>query len=241
MLRSFPYSDGRLIADMLCRECGRMSFGVSVGRGGARPSRSGQRRQLLQPLTLLELECDLRPTVGLQRVRELRLAYAYSRLPFDESRLAQALFAAEFLLHATRGERQDETLFDYVSASLRWLDQAPVGSATANWHLVFMMRLSRMLGFFPNLSCRPDERWFDLRDGCFCAAPPPHHDYLSPQEADRVVLLMRMDYATMHLFRMTRAERNRCVEILLAYYRLHLPAFPELRSLAVLRELSAHN
>ena len=240
VLRSFAYTDGRLISEMLCRDGGRMSFGVSVGRGGGRPSRGGQRRQLLQPLTLLELECDVRPSAGLQRVREMRLAHAYVRMPFDEGRLAQALFAAEFLLHATRGEQQGGALFDYVSASLLWLDQAPAGSATANWHLVFMMRLSRLLGFYPNLSRDDGERWFDLRGSCFCSAPPPHHDYLAPQEADRIGLLMRMDYATMHLFHMTRAERNRCVEILLAYYRLHLPQFPELQSLDVLRQLSGH-
>ena len=48
---------------------------------------------------------------------------------------------------------------------------------------------------------------------------------------------MRMDYATMHLFRMGRADRNRILEIIIHYYRLHIPQFPELRSLPVLQEL----
>jgi DNA repair protein RecO (recombination protein O) len=46
-----------------------------------------------------------------------------------------------------------------------------------------------------------------------------------------------MDYATMHLFRLGRADRNRILEILILYYRLHIPQFPELRSLPVLQEL----
>jgi DNA repair protein RecO (recombination protein O) len=58
-----------------------------------------------------------------------------------------------------------------------------------------------------------------------------------PQEASRIHLLMRMDYATMHLFRLSRADRNRILEILIQYYRLHIPQFPELRSLPVLQEL----
>jgi DNA repair protein RecO (recombination protein O) len=41
----------------------------------------------------------------------------------------------------------------------------------------------------------------------------------------------------MHLFKMTREERNRCVSIILYYYRLHIPNFPELRSLSVLQSL----
>jgi DNA repair protein RecO (recombination protein O) len=41
----------------------------------------------------------------------------------------------------------------------------------------------------------------------------------------------------MHVFRLSRADRNRTLEIIEHYYRLHLPQFPELRSLPVLREL----
>ena len=97
------------------------------------------------------------------------------------------------------------------------------------------MRLSRFLGFWPNLEDAGD--YFDLRAATFCAAPPLHRDFLMPQEAGRIRLLMRMDYPTMHLFRLSRQERSRILELLLLYYRLHLPAFPELRSLSVLREL----
>ena len=46
-----------------------------------------------------------------------------------------------------------------------------------------------------------------------------------------------MNYDTMHLFSMNRMERNRCLDIISQYYRLHLPDFPELKSLPVLQEL----
>lgn len=48
---------------------------------------------------------------------------------------------------------------------------------------------------------------------------------------------MRMNYETMHLFAMSRVERNRCLLIIIDYYRLHLPEFPPLKSLDVLKEL----
>ena len=41
----------------------------------------------------------------------------------------------------------------------------------------------------------------------------------------------------MHLFRFTREQRTRLLEILNDYYRLHIPHFPELRSMAILREV----
>ena len=101
------------------------------------------------------------------------------------------------------------------------------------------MRLTRLLGFRPNLGGYSPGCCFDLRSGCFCAAAPLHGDFLAPAEAARVGLVMRMDYATMHLFRLSHQERNRMVEVLLKYYRIHLPGFPQLRSLDVLRELFA--
>ena len=48
---------------------------------------------------------------------------------------------------------------------------------------------------------------------------------------------MRMNYDTMHLFTMSRAERIRCLTIINDYYRLHLPDFPVLKSLEILKEL----
>ena len=55
----------------------------------------------------------------------------------------------------------------------------------------------------------------------------------------RLVSLFRLEYKTMHLYTMSRMERNRCVEVILEYYKLHLPGFPEMKSFAVLQELFA--
>ena len=43
----------------------------------------------------------------------------------------------------------------------------------------------------------------------------------------------------MHLYSMSRLQRNHCVEVIVDYYRLHIPNFPELKSLPVLKTLFA--
>jgi DNA repair protein RecO (recombination protein O) len=73
----------------------------------------------------------------------------------------------------------------------------------------------------------------------FLSQPPVHRDFLQPQEAEKVQLMMRMDYSTMHLFQMSHNERNRLLEVALVYYRLHLPDFPEMKSIGILQELYA--
>lgn len=229
VLHSLKYGEQRVIVDIFTREQGRLSFIVPVPRS----ERSKIKKQYLQPLTLLQLECDVRPQQQLQKLRDASLLQPLPSLLSDPKKLTICLFVSEFLYHALKGEQQNTPLFDYVRSSIEWLDGCQ--DNFANFHLVFLMRTARFLGFFPNLE--EEGEYFDLRGATFCSAPPLHHDFLLPQEAGRIRLLMRMDYPTMHLFRLSRLERGRILEILLLYYRLHLPAFPELRSVAVLQEL----
>ena len=231
VLHSLKYGETRLIVDMFTRSQGRQSFIVSIPK-----SVKGKiKKQLFQPLTLLEIESDLRPKLQLQKLSDVRLASPFSSIPFDPNKLSISLFIAEFLYYALRSEQHNEPLFDYIVNSIQWLDAQT--DRFANFHLVFLMRLSRFLGFYPNLDHYQTGDYFDLRESIFLSTPPVHRDFLHPQEAEKIQLMMRMDFPTMHLFRMSHQERNRLLEVSLIYSRLHLPDFPELKSVSVLQEL----
>lgn len=231
VLHALKYGETRLIVDMFTRSHGRLSFIVSLPK-----SPKGKiKKQFFQPLTMLEIETDVRPRLQLQKLSDVRLLYPFSTIPFEPEKLAISLFLAEFLYYAVRGEQQNVPLFDYVTGSIQWLDGQE--GRFANFHLVFLMRLSRFLGFYPNLDGYTTGDYFDLRESIFSAQPPVHRDFLQPAEAEIVQLMMRMDYATMHLYRLSHHDRNRLLEVALTYYRLHLPDFPELKSLTVLQEL----
>ena len=249
VLHAFKYGESRLIVDMFTREAGRLSFAVPIPK----TQKGKMKKQYFQPMTLLEVECDVRQRVQLQKLKDVRLLTPYTSISFAPDKLAITLFVAEFLYHALRSEQQNAPLFAYVSDSMQWLDMATTGYA--NFHLTFLMHMSRFLGFYPNLdsltSLTPDPSpkregrlrsegnhlFFDLREARFCNTAPLHRDFLQPDEARMIQLLMRMDFPTMHLFRLNREERNRIVDVLLQYYRLHIPQFPELKSLSVLKEL----
>lgn len=193
------------------------------------------KKQFFQPLTFLEIEVDVHPNVQLQKLSDVRLAMPFFSIPFHPHKLAISLFMAEFLYYALRSEQRNELLYDYLESSILWLDGQE--GRFANFHLVFLMRLSRFLGFYPNLEHYQTGDYFDLRDSVFLPLPPIHRDFLYPEEAEKVQLMMRMDYPTMHLFQMSHQERNRLLEVVLIYYRLHLPDFPEMKSVEVLQEL----
>lgn len=232
VLHALKYKDTSFIVDIYTELSGRMSFLVPVPR----TRKAAVKPSLFQPLALVEIEADIRPNSTLQRIKEAKLFQPFTTLPFHPVKSSIALFLAEFLYRAVREESENAPLFGYLLHSILWLDTCERG--VANFHLVFLMRLSRFLGLYPNLDNYVSGSYFDLLNAAFTPLRPLHHShYLAPEEAARLSTLMRMNYDTMHLFRMTRVERTRCLALLDEYYRLHLPTFPELRSLEVLKEL----
>lgn len=234
VLNSLKYGESQIIVDMYTESHGRLSFMQRIPR----TSRSGLKKQLFQPLNILAVEFDYRQSQKLQRVKEAAIACPFVSLPFDASKLSIALFVAEFTGYCTRAEQSNPALYMFVENSVRWLDACVCGFA--NFHIIYMLHLTRFIGFYPNLDGAAEDHgnlYFDMRAGCFVAHVPVHSDFLRPDEAGKIRLLMRLNYTTMRLLSLSRGERSRIVDVILKYYRLHQPGFPEMKSLPVLQQL----
>lgn len=247
VLRTVKYGDTSLIVDLFTESRGRQSFMTSTMRA----KRSVRSVSFWQPLSMVEFSAELLPNGGkLPRPSDVRTYYNYMDLPFSPVKSTLALFLSEFLSAALREEKENAPLFRYIESSLQWLDLAEAPASVANFHLAFLMHLSRFIGIYPNLDLNPNsslplggvggssnpQLYFDLLAGSYCDRQPPHAHFLRRQEAQALPVLFRMDYPTMHLFRLSRQERMRILQVLNEYYRLHVPNFPELKSLEVLQE-----
>ena len=232
VLHTLKYNDTSIIVDIYTELSGRASFLVAVPRS----RKAAVKSVLFQPLSFIEFEADYRPNARSEEVKEAKSFYPFSSIPYDPYKSAMALFLSEFLYRAIREEAENRPLFAYLQHSIIWLDECREGFS--NFHLVFLMRLSRFLGLYPNLEDYHAGDYFDLLNACFTSTRPQlHSSYINPEDAGRLRQLMRMNYETMHLFGMSRAERTRCLTTINDYYSLHLPDFPVLKSLEVLKEL----
>lgn len=232
VLNSLKYGDSQIIVDLFTESHGRLSFMQRIPRS----ARAKVKKQFFQPLTLLDIEFDYRPTQKLQRISDARIDCPFMSIPFDAMKLSIALFIAEFTSYSTKSEQRNTALYLFIENSVRWLDACQ--QDFANFHIIYMLHLTRFVGFFPNLDDEEDKMpYFDLRGGCFTANVPVHNDFLQPAEAGTIRLLMRLNYTTMRLLQLSRNERNRIVEVIICYFRLHQPDFPEMKSLPVLKTL----
>ena len=235
VLRTVKYGDNSIIVDTYTESRGRMSFVAPFARG----RRTGSGAAFWAQLSQVEFQADIRPQGKLAKPQDVRFYYNYMDLPFSPLKSSIAMFVGEFLCAALRSEGENRPLYKYVETSLRWLDMADTRSqlsGVANFHLVFLMRLTRFIGIYPNLE-NSRLPYFDLVAGEYCERQPAHNHFLRGDEARILPLLFRMDYSTMRIYRFNRLQRQRCLELLLDYYRIHVPQFPQLKSLEVLAEL----
>lgn len=233
VLRTVKYGDSQLIIDLLTEERGRLSVTWRMPRSG----KAKQGRNVFQPLTLCEITCDIINDRKLPLVKEAHVSQPYCSLNIDPVKISVAFFLAEFLVQVSRCEQQDSRFFKFVENSLLWYDLAT--EATANFHLMFLVRISRFLGFQPDVESFSNGCYFDLRTGEFCTHAPLHRDFLPVADTAQLPLLMRMNPANMDRFLFSRNERNRIIEILLHFYSLHVPGFKEMKSWDVLKEVFA--
>jgi DNA repair protein RecO (recombination protein O) len=230
ILHSTKHTDSATIITAYTEQFGRVSYMVH----GVNKKKSVCRAALLQPLSLVEMDVVHLPGRDLQRIKEMQIDYQFIGLPFDPVKNSLALFLSEMLFRSLRQHEPDQNLFLFLENSIQQLDCAEKG--ISNFHLVFLLKLTRYLGFEPNRD-EVSFKYFDLMNGVFQNEKPLHTHYLTPEYSAGFASLLTFDYSTINHFVLSREKRIKLLEIVVEYYRLHIPDFNVIRSLAVLISL----
>lgn len=190
---------------------------------------------MFAPLMLLDLDVEHQASRDIQRIKECRIEFAQNSIAYDMNKTSIIFFLSEFLSRILKDVDDSRSLFSYLGYSIQVLEASD--RSIANFHLVFMLKLTRFLGFYPNLEMYTQGAYFDMLNGEFVLRQPLHNHYTS--RADSLVLsrLARISYENMHFFQFSRADRVNIINRMLEYYRIHLHDFPALKSLDVLHEL----
>lgn len=231
VLNTIRYSDKHNIVHIYTDGRGLMSFAVPQGKTHA----ARMRNALLMPLSLIDLEAGLRAGRDLATLREVHRNYPLATLFSDPMKNAIALFISELLAHVIQEPEGNVYLFSYIEQSVQLLEQMP--DQIANFHICFLYHLGAYLGIQPNVESYRKGYWFDMTDGVFVPSAVRGHALLPPREAQVIHLLSRMTFSNMAVFRFNREERNRMLDVIISYYRLHNAAIGTLRSPDILKQL----
>lgn len=231
VLHSIPYKDTSAIIYMYTEAFGRASYMVSRRRS----KKSPLVKSLFIPLSVLDLEVEHLNKREIHRIKEARVCLPLQEILCDPIKNVLALFLSEFLFRVVKETEPDPRLFCFLYDSIQVLECADKG--VANFHLVFLLRLLRYLGIFPNIENRRAGYYFDMLNSVFTVDQPVHPHFLGKEDTEVFARLLKMSYENMSLYVFSRQERVRIIQKILEYYHLHLPDFAEIKSLAVLQSL----
>lgn len=221
VLSFIKYRETSIVTKIYTETFGLQSYIVNSVRGGGKKSKG--KISLFQPLTLLDLVVYYKKSPGLNRISELKCLDPYQTIPYDFKKSGIALFITEVLNKCLKEEEGNDAMFEFLYTSLLVFDHLHVGYE--NFHLQFMIKLSRYLGFEP----RSAHEVFDQ----------VYEEVGKPQvyQEEETVLSQLINVPFTQYIKSSNTIRRILLDDLVKFYQLHIEGFRDLKSMTVLREL----
>jgi DNA repair protein RecO (recombination protein O) len=228
VLQSTDYSESSLVVKVYTEESGMASFIVS----GVRARQPRFPVSLFQPFSLVEMVASGKPGTSMLRITDIRLSPPLTGIAGNMLKSSVALFLAEVVYRSVKEETPNQTLFGFLHNSIQVLD---IGETDCSkFHLYFLARLTRLLGFSPNGEFTEGVSIFDLREGLFRNEPPAYREYLSHGATRKLNLLMRASFENYSDIDVNYGEMKELLKGLVFYYELHQTHGHAIRSHQVL-------
>lgn len=229
VLSKLKYRDHDLIVKCYTQQRGVVSY---LLRGVLKSKRGSAKTVYFQALSQLQIEEDYKPHQSLHSIKEVKLNFIYKTLHNTIYKSAIVLFLSEILSHVLKEEERNEDLFNYIETALQYLDSEDEFS---NFHLLFLLKLTRYLGFQPE-NLDDSHPYFNLESGVFETSSKTKYSL----SGENLVLLKRLlgtNFDALNKVKINAKQRQAFLNMLLLYFELHLGSFKKPKSLQVLNDV----
>ena len=226
VLSAIKYGDTSLIVKCFTELEGVKTYLIK----GVLKSKKGKfKPSYFQPLTQIIITANNYSKGTLFTLKEVQVAQPYTTIHTSVVKQTIVMFLSEVLANIIQEEEENSALYVYIETALIWLD---THSEVANFHLLFLLNLSRFLGFYPDVS-EKEKPVFSLIDGCFMDAG---HEKLviSGEKLLLFKSLLGINFDAINTISYNKQERQVILQVIIQYFELHLEGFRKPKSLAVL-------
>lgn len=230
VLKKVGYSSSSAIVTIYTQRFGQCPFMVrGLGKKGGRSA-------ALQPLSRVEIDCTYREKNQVQSLSGISLK-SDSQLLRHPMKGAISMFLAEMLYKSLREESPDPDLFNYLDSSIDFFEK---DDFSPNFHLIFLMKLTKFFGFFPSGKWTSENRYFDLLNGSFTDDENASLHMLGAKEATSFFNLTDSHFDSKLTF--DNVQRRNMLKKIVEFYQIHLEGLGEIKSLPILIEIfSGHS
>lgn len=231
VLRVSDYSESSVIAKIFTEKFGLQSYIIN----GVKKPKAKIKMNMLQPLHLLDMVVYHKPAVGIQKISDARSSPVLKTIPYDIVKSSVAIFLNEVLYKSLKEQSEDVFLFEYVYKAIELLDESE--SSMANFHLVFLTKLTKFLGFYPDMSFADSSAYFDLKNGVFTNLNPAHSFFIDGKELQFFINIMRTSLNNIEDLIVDSLSRKCLLEKVIDYFGLHIDTFGIVKSREILEEI----
>ena len=213
VFRFTRFRETSIIVNIFTELFGLQSYIVNSVRSS---KASGGKMALYQPLTLLDLVVYHREHAHIHRIKEVKCLHPYHTLATDVKKSTLGMFINEILNKTVKEESHSQEIFDFLLDALLALDAQEKGYE--NFHLIFLLKLSRLLGF-----------------GAHSIYDVTRRGLLNEAEENILHTLLTAEYAA--TLSINNTQRRLLLETLVRFYGEHIETLGEIKSVHVLHEV----
>ncbi|MFV9549682.1 DNA repair protein RecO [Algibacter sp. PT7-4] len=229
VLSKLKYRDNDLIVKCYTQEKGIVSF---LLRGVLKSKKGNSKIAYFQLLSQIQIVFTYKNGSALHSIKETKLEHLYSSLHTNVLKSSIVMFLSEVLSNTLQEEEQNETLYSYLEHTLLWLDSQ---DDYANFHLLFLLKLTKYLGFYPELS-NINADYFNLNEGRF--EKHSNNKYsISGENLTLLKQLLGITFDALPSIKINAKQRQSFLSMILLYFELHLGRFKTPKSLQVFNQV----
>ncbi len=229
ILKSIPHSEQQQILHVYSEERGYMQLITPAALFKRKTNSSAQCMQVV------EIEFIPNERGGLHKLKTLSTLVNTSEIYFDVYKMNIALLWGEVLHLMLRDSEPNPGLFEYIKASVEYLNATQ--EDIANFNLLFLFRLSKLLGFSIDHSTYQDGYVFSINDGCFYPAATSSSYHSGPHAAKAIHSLCTCQLQTLKNIPLNQQSRKILLDIVLLFLGFHLNIDFNTKSIRVIREI----
>lgn len=227
VLQAIKHGDKKFILKLYTRSNGMLTLSSHVGQAAGSKIKPG----LILPLTLLDVEMIVKQNKEIHQLTEASCYFVTTSISHSITKLSIAQFLNEILIKTLKEQSANEHLFDLIETCFKYLNDT---EACINLHLYFLSELTKYLGFEPQNNFSAQTPYFDCREGRYTSTCLTMPLGLNKEESSLFSGFLKINSLKTAI---SNTQRQLLLDVFMAYYKLHIPGFNEVKSLDVLREV----
>lgn len=229
VISKIKYGDHDLIVKCYTEKLGIQSFML---RGVLKSKRGKSRVAYFQLLTQLDLVVNYRENRSLQSIKDVKPLVIYQTIYNNVAKSAIAMFLAEILSSILKEEEKNQILYSYLETTLNWLD---TNEEFSNFHLLFLLNLTKHLGFYPDLN-NSQSNYFNMEEGKF-QSNKTNNNCVSGTKLSLLKQLLGINFDDLNTTKFNASKRQEFLSMILLYFELHLGSINKPKSLQILNQV----